>query len=133
MNEHSYIRAVTRHLPKDKYKWKINDNYAGGVPDWFFEGEAKDLWVEWKYIKVFPKRPQTMIDLTSKKYLSTQQQRWLERRNRIRGDAWVIAGSEHGGVVFRGLEWKNSISAEAFLSKCLSHKELCSLILQNTV
>ena len=53
MDEHGYIRSVTRHLPNDRYQWKIHDSYAGGVPDWFYEGHKQDLWVEWKYIKPF--------------------------------------------------------------------------------
>ena len=125
MNEHSYIRSVNRHKTKDLYYWKINDNFAGGVPDSFYEGDARDLYVEYKYIKPFPKRPVTIIDLTdTKKYLSSNQQRWLLRRHIRRGDAWVIAGCEHGGVIFRDLSWQTPISASDFLSRCLPPKEL---------
>ena len=124
MNEHSYIRSVNRHKTNDLYYWKINDNFAGGVPDSFYEGAANDLWIEYKYINIFPKRPDTLIDLTHKKYLSPVQQRWLERRHEKRQDAWVIAGCEHGGVIFRGLSWQTPITASDFLPQCLPQKEI---------
>ncbi len=133
MNEHSYIRAVTRHLPSENYKWKINDGYAGGVPDWFFEGISRDLWVEWKYIKPFPKRDTTLIDLTKDEYLSPLQKKWLIRRHTRRKDAWVIAGCEYGGVILRGLEWQQPLSAKDFKDRCLSHREICTKIVAETV
>ena len=124
MNEHGYIRSVTRHLPSDRYQWKIHDSYAGGVPDWFYEGQNQDLWVEWKYIKPFPKRPGTLIDLTNKKYLSALQQRWIMRRHEKRQDIWVIAGSEHGGVIFKNLDWQSPISVAEFQAQALKPKEI---------
>ena len=129
MNEHSYIKAVTRHLTEVNYKWKINDSYAGGTPDMFLEGISQDLWVEWKYIKPFPKRDTTVIDLTNTKYLSALQQKWLVRRHHARGDVAVIAGSEYGGVVFFGLEWQRPITAGKFKDMCRKHPAVaCELL-----
>ena len=127
MNEHAYIRSVTRHLPKDMYKWKINDNYAGGVPDMFIEKPDKDLWIEWKYIKPFPKRDTTLIDL--RKSVTGQQERWLKRRYAVRKDSHLIVGCEHGGVVFRGDAWVSPLPRKVFLGLCLTPKEVAKTII----
>lgn len=87
----------------------------------FLEGAKKDLWVEWKFIKPFPKKDTTLIDLTNTKYLSALQQKWLIRRQRIRGDVAVVAGSEYGGVVFFGLDWQRPITAGQFRDICNRH------------
>ena len=76
MNEHSYIKAIHRLLPSSVYKWKINDNFHGGVADAYYSGEGGDLWVEYKYISKPPKRPTTAI----KTCLTDQQLNWLESR-----------------------------------------------------
>ena len=78
MNEHSFVASIHRILKKHPvHIWKINDQYAGGVPDAFYEGVNSDLWVEYKYIPKLPKRSTTKIDLTSPKMLSMNQQLWM--------------------------------------------------------
>jgi len=128
-NEHSYIRLVHKYFDKETYRWKICDDYEGGVPDCFYEGDLSDLWVEYKYIKPFPKRHTTMIDLSNPKYyLSKLQQLWLTRRENRRHDTAVIAGSEHGGVIFWGDSWKTPITAEDFRYNCLPAREIMQCI-----
>lgn len=129
-NEHSYIRLVHNYHDKQGYKWKIRDDYEGGVVDCFYEGDSSDLWVEYKYIKPFPKRPSTLIDLThEKKYLSRLQQEWIIRRESKRADTAVIAGCQFGGVVFWGLEWQYAISAGEFKERCMPAREIMQLII----
>ena len=124
-NEHSYIRLVHKYLDSSIYKWKICDEFQGGVPDCFYEGEFQDLWVEYKYIKPIPKRPSTLIDLTNPdRYLSKLQQHWLTRRYQKRKDSAVIAGSTKGGVLFLDKEWELPISTEEYLSRCIPAKQI---------
>ena len=99
----------------------MNDTYAGGVPDFFIEGSARDLWLEVKYIKNFPKRESTIIDLSNhKKYLSMNQQLWLERRSLKRNDAAVLVGSEHGGVLLTDMQWTAPFSSLEIKERSLS-------------
>lgn len=129
MNEHTYIDSISRHII-DPHQWKINDMYATGVPDSFYEGSERDLWVEYKHIKPFPKKPTTLIDLTNPKYyLSKKQQLWITRRHSIRKDAWVIVGSEHGGVIFRDLGWQKPFSASEFLERVMPAKLIAAEIM----
>lgn len=95
----------------------------------FLEGTAQDLWVEWKYIKPFPKKDTTIIDLANTKYLSALQQKWLIRRHNIRGDVAVVAGCEHGGSVFFGLEWQAPLTTAEFKARCQKHKALANRLL----
>lgn len=128
MNEHGYIKSVNRHINLS-WQWKVNDNFTSGIPDCFYEGTARDLWVEYKYIRRFPKKPGTLIDLTrTDEYLSKLQQLWLERRVHLRGDAWVICGSEHGGVIFRTLAWQRAIEASTFKAIALPQRQIASII-----
>lgn len=128
--EHTYIRSVHRYAPKlVSLNWKINDQYHSGVPDCFYEGDFKDLWCEYKYVKPFPKRPITLIDLCNpNKYLSKLQVLWLTRRYEIRGDTAVIAGCQYGGVIFWGDSWKIPIKAEDFKARCLPSKDIMTQI-----
>ena len=49
MDEHGFSRNIKRHLVSRKlFSWKINDGFAGGVPDFFIEGPEHDAWVEVK-------------------------------------------------------------------------------------
>lgn len=75
VNEHSFIRAVHRHLSSDVFHWKIHDKFAGGVPDAMYVGPAGVLFVEYKYLKSLPKRPQTPVKIN----VSPLQTAWLQR------------------------------------------------------
>ncbi len=87
MNEHSYIKSIHRLLPSSIYKWKINDNFQGGVADAYYSGNRGDLWVEYKYLSRPPKRDTTVL----KTCLTDQQRHWLKnRQNEGRNVALVI-------------------------------------------
>ena len=74
MNEHGFIKAVHRHLSDDVFHWKIHDKFAGGVPDAMYVGPAGVLFVEYKYLKDFPKRPTTPLKIN----VSPLQIAWME-------------------------------------------------------
>lgn|GEM_PF-2075823 len=132
VNEHSFVQSVHRQLKKhsDIFLWKINDRFAGGTPDAFIEGPKGDLWVEYKFLKPFPKRDDTLIDLTQVKYLSKNQQHWLKRRERIRKDTLVVVGSDHGSCVFFENEWESPLTAGEFRQKSMQLRDLVNTILR---
>ncbi len=92
MNEHSFIRALHKKLDKRVFTWKINDNFAGGVPDAFYrfkdpvEGQ-RPLWIEYKYLKALPKRKTTIV----KPDFSALQRKWLTEAH--------VSGEQAFGVV----------------------------------
>lgn len=110
MNEHSFIRAVHRRLPADVLRWKINDSYAGGVPDAFYAGAARCLFVEYKFVKI-PVRDSTNLRIG----LSEQQKLWLNRMENISQSVAVVIGSEAGALILTNGAWNESINKATYL------------------
>lgn len=96
MNEHGFrntIRRLALRFDPDIHIWKINDNFAGGVPDYHLERDSDERWVEIKYLKSLPKRDTTVLNFVdNKKFLSYLQCEWLNRRQERFGDACVVIG-----------------------------------------
>lgn len=88
MNEHSYIKSIHNKLPSSIYKWKINDNFQGGVADAYYSGPAGDLWIEYKYLSRPPKRADTVI----KTCLTDQQLYWLKSRQSEGRNVALVVG-----------------------------------------
>jgi hypothetical protein len=126
MTEHTFVRSIHRGLAKadpEVYIWKINDNYQGGVADAYYS-KRRDCWVEYKYIRAFPKRPATRIDLG----LSQLQKDWLIARHNQGRNVAVVAGSEHGAVIFPGVSWDRVITRDDFLDSAVDKKEVVAYI-----
>lgn len=137
MNEHSFVQAVHRRLKRTTDRidiWKINDNYAGGVPDAVYFGDKDVFWVEYKYLKQLPKRESTVIDLTrSTQYLSSLQQQWLEQKHLKNISAAVIVGSPVGHMVFPDLSWKIPISVASFTTNALTTDKIAHFIIKKVL
>lgn len=88
MNEHGYIKSIHRLLPSSIYKWKINDNFQGGVADAYYSGNNGDIWIEYKYISKPPKKPDTVI----KTCLTAQQLHWLKSRQAEGREVALVIG-----------------------------------------
>jgi|TARA_B110000238_G_C15920886_1_gene350410 hypothetical protein len=101
MNEHSYIKSIHKRLPPTLYKWKINDNFHGGVADAYYSGAEGDLWVEYKYISNPPKKPTTVIQTC----LTKQQLYWLGARQKEGRSVALIIGID---APF-GYQWKDNL------------------------
>jgi len=101
MNESGYTRTVNQRLPLDIYSWKINAQFAPGVPDCWYSGAARDLWVEWKYLK-------TMNKHRLKPSLRSKQVEWLRDRYEQGRNVIVLVGSPQGIVAFNDLKWEKS-------------------------
>lgn len=131
MNEHSFIRSIHKLLPKEVYKWKINDPYQGGVADAYYSGPAGDLWVEYKFIKSLPKRTTTVIHFT--KHLSPLQQTWLKDRHKEGRAVAVVVGSDKGHVILPGDTFLNPLNVGDFIRTALDRYRVSSYIQDTTI
>jgi len=133
MNEHSYIKAIHNRLPSSVYKWKINDNFHGGVADAYYSGNGGDLWIEYKYISNPPKKPTTVI----KTCLTDQQLNWLKtRQSEGRNVALVIGMAAPFGYKFKDnliiTDLDQVITLETFSSSAIDKRGVAEYIM-NTV
>ncbi len=126
--ENTFIASVHRYLPADLYHMKNHNEYVGGVADVWYDGK-RDLWVEYKFIKV-PVRDTTVIDLVGGKdpAISYLQQAWLLERDANGRSVGVIVGSEKGGVWFPGGSWNRTYTASEFRGLLLSRSKLADII-----
>ena len=113
-----------RHLTPATYVWKINDNYAGGVPDAFYSGEGGILFIEYKYIPKPPTKASTLI----KPKLSGNQLYWLKGRYVQNVPVAVVVGTPKGSVVFTDLSWETGISRGELDNAALTAKQVASII-----
>jgi len=100
--ETTFIASVHKHLPKDLYRLKNNNPFAGGIADCYYSGMKADLWVEYKFAARVPK-----TGLTAD--LSELQKVWLHDRHKEGRNIAVIVGTKDGGIVLRNLAWENTI------------------------
>jgi hypothetical protein len=109
--ETTFIGSVHKYLPADLYRMK------------------NDLWIEYKFITP-PKRPDTLIDLTSgtKPELSHLQQDWLKRRHVEGRNVAVIIGCSEGGVWLPGLSWTLPLTTAAFRGLLMTRANLAGVI-----
>jgi hypothetical protein len=136
MNEHSFINAIHRKLPQNIYKWKINDNFHGGVADAYYSGAGGDLWIEYKYISKPPKKLTTKI----KTCLTDQQLYWLKsRQNEGRNVALIIGMAPVAGdkieknLIITDLNETitSSITNSTFMSSAIDRQGVVSYIIKS--
>jgi hypothetical protein len=129
MTETDYWQALRKKINKRIYAWKINANYAAGIPDWWASGSLQDLWIENK--RVASTLPPLSLDLTDhKKYLTVQQQKWLERRYNEGRNIGVIVFSQIGHLWLPGLTWQKPISRLHFQESAMPMKELADKMVE---
>lgn len=124
--EHTFVRSIhgilRRKHPK-LYVWKINANYAGGVPDAYYSMKS-DLWVEYKYLKSLPQKPETIVQYR----LSELQKDWLIRRDAEGRDVCVVVGSPQGNLILPGTAWRRQITSADFISRAVDNIEVAAYI-----
>jgi len=134
--EATFKASVHRHLPTGRtgvYVEGMANDYRGGTPDNYYEGDSGYLWVEWKFLQDIP----PVIDLMDAKKqvkLSPLQQKWLGRAESNKINVAVIVGSKLGGMVLTCDEvhhWSDKITREEFEHNLLSRKELATWIQEN--
>lgn len=132
MKEKDFINKIHKKLPKEIYKWKINDPYHGGVPDTFYSGPAGFAFFEYKYIQQLPKRSTSKIKVD----LSPQQRIWLQRQYDYNMPVYYILGAPDLCIVSQDFQkefftldefLKCALPIEQFIDKisniCLHNKE----------
>lgn len=115
--ENSFIRSVHKYL-LDTYAMKNCNPYIGGIPDCWYSGQERDLWIEYKYIPV--SKPRSILP-----DLSHLQLHWIEYRQKEGRDVWVVVGLKSGGVIIKNLH-KMQVGVNLFA--ILSRKEIAKQI-----
>ena len=90
VREKEFINKVHKHLPKEIYRWKINDPYHGGVPDTYYAGSTGFCFIEYKYQDTLPRKDTSKIQI----HLSTQQRLWLKQQHEFNIPVYVVLGSQ---------------------------------------
>ena len=65
---------------------RIESSVGNGVPDTVMHTKIGHIFVEFKYIKEYPKRAATLLKLP----LRPEQKIWIDSRGKISGDVWVF-------------------------------------------
>lgn len=123
MTETKYWQRLRKLIkPQLAYVWKVHASYEAGVPDWW-ASDIFDWWVENK--RVASKLPPLSLDLTNhQKYLSMNQQLWLQRRHEEGRNVGVIVFAEVGHLWLPRLEWQQPISRLQYLNRAMDMKTL---------
>lgn len=119
MDEHGFIRYLHSKLDPKLIRWKIHDTFAGGVPDAFYMGERSTLWVEYKYVKTLPKRPDTKLSTC----LTVSQQLWLDDLHRCKQPCALIIGNGQRAVILVNGQWNSDVSKQYFVDHSVSRLE----------
>ena len=116
--ENTFIKGTHRHLV-NLYAEKMCNPYRAGIPDVWYSGFVRDLWVEYKYL---PKPTDFIVP-----DLSKQQLRWIKLRKLEGRDVWVIVGMPAGGIIIKNYD---AMLEGVALADCnvLSRKELGAYI-----
>jgi hypothetical protein len=128
MNESDYTQAVHKRLPAEVFRWKVRDDYQGGVPDAFYrrlDGQSgSPLWIEYKYLKDLPKRDTTLIVPN----LSELQHLWLRRAAMAGEQVRVIVGHGSRGVVLSLDEAEKGLTCAEFKIRLAPYKSIAFTI-----
>ena len=131
MNEHGFIRAVHRHLPDNLFSWKIHDKFAGGVPDAMYVGPAGVLFIEYKYLKDFPKRPDTPVKIN----VSPLQVAWMKQMAEVNPKnitCVICIGCANNAFIVSIDALSNAISSKEAQSISVPFSEIASKIKEST-
>lgn len=114
--ETRFTNAVHDQLPNRRrfYRMKNDHRATSGIADWWYSGEALDLWVEYKWVEL-KQAPESVIKIG----LSDLQMDWLNERYKERRNVCVIVGHQFGpnkfGTVFVHGAWRSNAVYQAKL------------------
>lgn len=83
------------------YSVKLNCRFVPGIPDCWHSGNARDIWIEWKWFK--DKLPKAK----HKPNCSEKQLEWLNNRYDEGRRVLVLVGSPHGIAVYEDKTWNS--------------------------
>jgi hypothetical protein len=123
MTEHNFISKIHSLLPKEVFRWKINDPYHGGVPDCFYSGPKGFCFMEYKYRDKKPVRATTLI-----KFNLTQQQRaWLHKQYNFGLPIYAAMGVGNEVLLTQDF-YKKAFSVQEFEEKAVHVKDFVNII-----
>tara|TARA_B110000503_G_C7039754_1_gene367710 strand:- start:87 stop:488 length:402 start_codon:yes stop_codon:yes gene_type:complete len=117
VQEKDFINKVHRKLPKEVYRWKINDPYHGGVSDTYYSGPNNHCWIEYKYKDNLPAKLNSKIKIN----LSEQQRIWLARQQEHGVFTYAVFGSGDRVYVTEDFTLTH-ITVETFIKEAISFK-----------
>lgn len=121
--ENQFIQGVHKYLHPNLYSMKNHNVYVGGVPDVWYSGDARDLWIEYKFKRIG--KPTKVITPD----LSPMQARWIDQRQQEGRVIWVILGISSGGVIYEMMhEMIHGLSPIQFMARLLSRRDLAEMI-----
>ena len=122
--ENTFIAGVHKYLDESVYHMKNNNVYTGGVPDVWYSGIVRDLWVEYKFV-VVPKRDTTLVVPN----LSALQKQWLRKRHKEGRNVAVIVGCKEGAIILRNpAAWEGGITAAAFRANVITRRATAEIL-----
>lgn len=110
MTESGFTSSINKKLPSQVFSWKINCRFANGTPDAWYSADKSDLWVEYKFLKVLPKKQ-------VKPKLSALQLKWLRDRHAEGRNVAVVVGSPNGCLIYENMEWETHKSLKQLVPK----------------
>jgi len=123
--ESQFIKSVHAHLGYSVYSMKNHNEFVSGVPDVWYSGGCRDLWVEYKY------SPVTFFRKSATPELSNQQLLWIRGRQEEGRNVWAILGYKKGGIIFR--TWQEMVAGIDPIdvpARTLSRQELTTTIVR---
>lgn len=100
MNESSRISAVHKFIPKDLIKLKIRTLGNNGIPDAYYAGPKRELWIEYKQERM-PVRTTTLITPS----LSALQRDWCTKRSTFDPHSlWVVVFTLGGHFILKNAD-----------------------------
>lgn len=125
--EKRFESSVNKHVGSAVHHEAMGTGFSAGTPDRWYDGPARDLWVEYKFYPTIPSN----LDLTKK--LTPLQQRWLNRASGNGRNVAVICGFPGGkGIILPDLSWHQTQTKNWLLSNFISVKEVAYWITEFT-
>jgi len=131
--EGRYIDKIHRQLDPRIYKMKMNMGMGApiGIPDYYYEGDKTNLWIEYKVL-------QTPSWNTTRKIpyrqITASQKLWIKRAYKNNQKVYVIMGDKDGnGIVINPytLEHPQPLSYHTIKSPKEIAEEIACLVLAN--
>lgn len=133
MKENNLVSAIVRRTEPRVHSQSMTLGAVSmnGTPDRYFDGAARDLWVEFKQLDAMPRSGLaggiTPARVRKKGCYTSQQYDWMLRRHNNGGNVWGMIGLPNKLVVIQKLptQWENG----SLVSEAVSRDFAAALIL----
>ena len=109
MNESGFTQGINRrvkNIDPTVRVWKIADRFTRDVPDARYSGHGGRLYIEYKWLRAFPKKAPVRPALTA------GQRHWLDEEAARGVQVAVAVGAPEGVLLYPDLDWYKPIPAE---------------------